>query len=215
MKICSFIPARGGSKGIPYKNIANLCQQPLIKYVIDTSRFSQVDETWVSTDDIKIKKISLLCGANVIDRPSDISGDTVSTEFAIRHFVDNVECDVIVFMQATSPLTLPMDINNGIEKIKTGEFDSLFSAVVSNDILFWDNELKPINYDPNNRGNRQTRKGSTYIETGNFYIFTKESFLKHNCRLGGRIGFVEIPFWRSFEIDTKEDLQYIAKLIKC
>ena len=69
MKVISVIPARGGSKGIPLKNIVSLNGEPLISYTIEASKQSNVDETWVSTDSPKIASVALECGAKIIERP--------------------------------------------------------------------------------------------------------------------------------------------------
>jgi CMP-N,N'-diacetyllegionaminic acid synthase len=213
MRICSFIPARGGSKGIPHKNIIDLNGLPLICYSINASLASNVDETWVSTDSEAIRDVAELHGANVLRRPAEISGDDCPTEAAIEHFIDNIEPDIVVFLQATSPMTLAEDINKGLDLMSTKQYDSLFSAVKSNDILVWNDKMEPLNYDPQHRGDRQHRSRYIYIETGGFYIFTSSFFRQTGCRMGGRIGVVEIPFWRSFEIDAREDLHNIERLI--
>lgn len=213
-KIVSFIPARGGSKGIPRKNIIPLNNKPLISYAIESSLKSSINETWVSTDNNEIKEVSLKCGAKVILRPSELATDNSPTEDAIFHFLNNVNCDIVVFIQATSPLISDQNINQGIDLIKTRQYDSVFSACKTNDMLLWNPKLEPINYDFKNRGNRQNRPDFTLIETGGFYIFSKEGFLKYRNRLHGKIGFVEVPFWSSFEIDNPEDLFYIDKLLK-
>ena len=104
MKIVSVILARGGSKGIPQKNIVNLNGKPLIQYSIDASNNSNVEETWVSTDCSKIKKISLTLGANVLDRPTHLATDISSSDSALLHFAENVDFEILVFIQPTSPL---------------------------------------------------------------------------------------------------------------
>ena len=114
MKIVSLILARGGSKGIPEKNIINLKGYPLIKYVIDASLQSNVHETWVSTDSKKIKLIAQSHGSQVVDRPSEFSTDISSSEEAILHFCTLVQFDVLVFIQPTSPLLLSQDIDKGL-----------------------------------------------------------------------------------------------------
>ena len=104
MKILSVILARGGSKGIPSKNIVDLNGKPLISYTIEASLQSNVDETWVSTDSSEIASVSSDYGANVIDRPSEISTDTSQSEEALLHFTYNHDFDIMVFIQPTSPL---------------------------------------------------------------------------------------------------------------
>ena len=91
MKIVSLTLARGGSKGVPRKNIISVNDRPLISYVIDASLESKVDETWVSTEDGQIATVSEMCGAKVIRRPDDMAQDTSKGEEALLHFANNVD----------------------------------------------------------------------------------------------------------------------------
>lgn len=211
-KVVAFIPARGGSKGIPRKNLMKLRGQPLIYYGINAALSAGI-ETWVSTDDSEIAEWSLNFGARVLLRPTELSQDNSPTEDAISHFLGLTECDYVVMIQPTSPLITKEDLSAGLTMLNTAEYDTLFSAVKSNDILVWTDDMEPVNYDYNARGNRQSRNRFIYIETGGFYIFGREGFLNCRNRLYGRIGAVEIPFWHSFEIDHLEDVSQIEKLL--
>lgn len=209
----SLIPARGGSKGIPHKNITILKGRPLIKYVIDASLQSNVCDTWVSTDDENIAKIATECGSKVLIRPDEISRDNSPTEECIKHFLENINCDHVTLIQPTSPMVSSLDINLGLNMISSGQYDSLFSAVKMNDLLIWDHNLNPLNYNYRYRGNRQSRKEHIYIETGGIYMFGAENFFHYNNRLFGRIGVIPVPFWRSFEIDEIVDMYNVEKLL--
>ena len=101
MKTVALILARGGSKGIPNKNIINLKNKPLISYVINAANKSHCDETWVSTDSNEIKKIAQSYGANVIDRPKELSEDYSKSEEALVHFSNNIEYDILIIIQTT------------------------------------------------------------------------------------------------------------------
>jgi len=212
-KIVSLIPARGGSKGIPMKNLHFVCGKPLIEYSISSSLSSCIHETWVSTDNDSISKISLDIGSRVVKRPLELAQDDSSIEDVITHFLSVVDCDYVIVMQPTSPMTLKEDLNKCIKEYFSKNFSSVFSAVKTNDILFWNDEMVPINYDFRNRGRRQCRKDHFYIETGAFYMFSVSGFLKYNNRIHGEIGIVEVPFWRSFEIDTLDDIFNIERLM--
>ncbi len=216
-KIVTLIPARGGSKGIRKKNIRDLCGLPLIAYSIIAAYHSKVEEVYVSTDNKEIGQVSETYGAKVIDRPGIFCRDDSPTEEAVSHFLECIECDVIVLIQATSPMIDSEDIDRGIDKFLEMKYDSLFSAVCPEDMLFWldgKKGLKPANYNFKNRMTRQTRKGpKALIESGAFYIFSKEFFMRSTCRLGGKIGYVEVPFWNSFQVDSSEDLHNIYKLM--
>ena len=218
MRIFGIILARGGSKRIPRKNIKELNGYPLIYYSIKALMESKVDEVWVSTDDSKIANVANGFGASILNRPPSLAKDDSPSEEALLHFANHVNFDVLVFVQPTSPMITGKQIDEGLSIFINGGYDSLFSAVKTNGLLIWkDNELGeilPTNYDPENRGMEQTRKESfIYIETGGFYITTKNQLLQSQCRLGGKIGICEIPYWTSFEVDTFEDFMNIERLM--
>ena len=218
-KIVGLIPARGGSKGIPGKNLVDLCGLPLLAYTVLAAYSSMIDEVWVSSDDKNILEIAELYGAKSLQRPSKLCQDGSTTEEAVAHFLECVDCDIVVLIQATSPMLAAEDINRGIEKFLLGKYDSLFSAVRETDMLFWKlknkrGHVRPVNYDPQNRMFRQTRAENSYmIESGGFFIFNKKFFNKTHCRMGGKTGFIKIPFWKSFQVDTYEDLANISKVM--
>ncbi len=219
MKTVSLIPARGGSKGIPLKNIAQLNGKPLISYTLQASLKSRVDETWVSTDNADIKKECLEedLEVRVLDRPPELAQDNSSTEDVMLHFAEHVWFDVIVLIQPTSPMVTAEQIDEGLTIFECGGYDSLFSAVGMKDILIWEEmgfDVRPLNYDPRNRGRRQTRDDNHFIETGGFYITSRDMLLESRCRMSGRIGVIEVPFWTSFQVDRWEDLKNIERLIK-
>ena len=208
MKIISLIPARKGSKGIPNKNLISLCGKPLISYAIQASKKSKVDETWVSSDSEEILKVSENLGAKTIKRPLKFSNDNASSESALIHFAENVNFDILVFIQCTSPLVKAKDINQGLKKIQ--KFDSIVSVSETHQ-MFWDDN-GPL-YDINNRERRQD-SNRKYIETGSFFITSKKNLLKYKNRLSGNIGFVEIPKYRSFDIDCYDDIKIVEAIMK-
>jgi N-acylneuraminate cytidylyltransferase len=187
----------------------------MIAHSILAMKIAGIDNVYVSTEDVEIKEIAKTYGAEIVDRPAAIATDDSSTEEAIEDFLGKIKCDIVVMVQCTSPMLLPIEINNGLHRFLTNpNIDSMFSAVVTNDMLLWDENMNPINYNPKDRGRRQSRKNITLWESGGFYIFTKKIFQQTKCRLGGRVGWSEVKFWKSFQVDTKEDLQNISKLMK-
>ena len=212
MKIVSLILARGGSKGIPNKNIITLRGKPLIQYTIEASLSSKTNETWVSTDCSRIKAISQKCGANILDRPVELATDTSSSEEALLHFSNNVDFDNLVFLQPTSPLVLALDINAGINLLLQGKYDSVFSVYREHWIPRWSLNMEPNDWDIKNRPMRQDVE-DILVENGAFYISTREQLLSSKLRYGGRIGYIEMPLYRSFQIDTKDDLELIKRLL--
>jgi N-acylneuraminate cytidylyltransferase len=211
MKVVSLILARCGSKGIPNKNIIHVNGNPLLYYTTNASLNSDVNETWVSTDCEDIKNVALNLGCKVIDRPTQISGDNSKSDEALVHFAENIDFDILVFIQPTSPLLKSSDINKALQKMKT--YDSVFSVTKEHWIPRWSETGEPIDWDINDRPMRQDVK-ETYIENGAFYVTTKKQLLNSQLRYGGNIGMIEIPLHRSFQIDTIDDLKLIGKLLK-
>lgn len=214
-KVISIIPARGGSKGIKSKNIRILNGMPLIAYSIQQSLNSKlIDATYVSTEDPEIKRISLNFGANVIDRPPELATDTCSTPSVLLHAVKKLDYDfdLLVLLQPTSPLRYSEQIDESIKYFLDNNGDSLLS-VCQNASFFWNNEGKSINYDFKNRPRRQD-KDWELIENGSIYITRKETLLKENNQLGGKILTYQMPQWMSIEIDESTDLEIVEYLIK-
>ena len=123
MKIITIIPARGGSKSIPKKNLVSFLGEPLIAKSIQQSlNAKSINRTIVSTDDFEISQIAEKYGAEIIKRPDSISGDVATSESALKHVLDTLEKteiyvpDLVVLLQATSPLRKDNDIDNAVDK---------------------------------------------------------------------------------------------------
>jgi N-acylneuraminate cytidylyltransferase len=208
--IKTIILARGGSKGIPKKNITNINEYPLIYYTIKSALSSLANDVWISTDCSQISSIAQKFGAKVIDRPRGISGDKNKSEEALLHFAENVDFDILVFIQPTSPLLLSEDINKGLSMMR--DYDSVFSAYKEHWIPRWNLDYTPYQWSIDSRPMRQDRP-EKYVENGAFYITSKKALLSSKLRYSGKIGIVEMPLYRSFQIDTPEDLELIKKLL--
>lgn len=217
MKTISLILARGGSKGVPQKNIKELNGAPLISYTIEASLNSNVDETWVSTDCGEIRDVALDCGANVSKRPEEFATDGSKNEDTLLDFAENYkhmfnsDFDLLVSIQPTSPLLLPEDINGGINLIGQ-DCDSVFSATKEHWIPRWTSDNQPLDWDIYNRPMRQDMP-ETYIENGAFWITSKKQLLKSRLRYSGKIKPYCMPIKRSFQIDTLEDFDLIATIM--
>ena len=222
-RIVAIILARGGSKGIPEKNIINFCGKPLLAWTIEqVKQVKEIRSIWVSSDSEKILSLASSLGANPIHRPSDISGDDATSESGWLHALDVIEgkigsVDTVIAPQVTSPLREAKDMERGLFEFERVGYDSLFSCSIAEDLLFWEKTsnglLRSINYDYNNRGRRQDRP-KQYIENGSFYIFKPETLRKYHNRLGGKIGMIEMELWKMFEIDSMEDLKICEILMK-
>jgi CMP-N,N'-diacetyllegionaminic acid synthase len=218
-KIVAIIPARGGSKGIPRKNVKILNGHPLISYSIKAANNSKyIDECYVSTDDDEIFNTSLKYGSKAIKRPDEFATDIASSESVLLHFAQSVDFDILVFLQCTSPLTHSTDLDNAIEKYFDNNLDTLLSVCEDHGGFLcggftWDEKLNPINHD-GKRLLRQQIKKKYYRENGAFYIMSKKGLLEHKNRFHGRQGFYEISRWRSFELDEVEDFEFIEQILK-
>ena len=216
--ITAFIPARGGSKGIPEKNIKEFAGKPLINHSIEYAlNCTQIDEVVVSTDDDKIAKIARKVGAKVVIRPPELSTDSATTESTIHHFVNkfNKKPDILVLLQPTSPFRPKGSLENAITHFTENGFDSLLSITPTHR-FFWrvkEDQTTFAEYDYLNRPRRQDMKEDIrYMENGSLYIFTRKHFDKTGNRLGGKIGYVEWPVEYSIEIDTQLDFDMVEKL---
>ena len=167
MNIVAIIPARGGSKAIPRKNLINFCGKPLMLWSIEQARHSRyINNVFVSSDNDEILSVARKAGAGAIIRPKRIAGDKSSSDDALLHALDKIEgsqnekVDLIVFLQATSPLRLPEDIDQAIKMLIVKKADSLFSAAKLEDFCLWKEsrgKLESMTYDHLNRGRRQER----------------------------------------------------------
>ncbi len=221
--IIAIIPARGGSKGLPRKNVLPVAGKPLIAWSIEAARASgYIGRVMVATDDREIASISEAYGAHGAWRPPGISGDTASSESVLLYVLDSLkedaghEPDLVVFLQATSPLRRSGDIDDAVRTLDERHADSLFSACRS-DRFTWtltERGVKPTNYDPARRPRRQEIGKATMEENGSIYIFKPWVIRKCNSRLGGVIVVYVMPRLYSFEIDDREDMELIDSIMR-
>lgn len=217
MKIFALIPLRKGSTRLKNKNFLKIHGKPLYKYVTEQSLKSKfIDKTYISTDsnEIKIKHKKL----EIISRSRASSTSKASTEMVIDEFLKKYDCDIIVTIQATNPFLKSCHLDLALKKfIKDDRLDCLISVVKNHHFMWKKNNkdlIKPINYDYYNRPRTQDSDLNEYIENGAFYIFRKRGFLKNKNRLHGKIALFEMPKESIYEIDDKEDLKIITKLLK-
>jgi N-acylneuraminate cytidylyltransferase len=209
MRIIAVIPARGGSKGIPGKNIRMLCDKPLIVHSVEQAKAAKhITDVYVTTDDADIAKAASNAGAKVIMRPASLSGDRASSESALKHVLQSLkaEFDYVVFLQCTSPIRAEDDIDNAIKTIRDKDADSLLSVVQSHKFLWCekDGQGQSINYDYRNRPRRQDMN-IQYMENGSIYIFKPWVLLELDNRLGGDIALYPMAPNSTIDIDDESD----------
>jgi len=222
MEILSIIPARGGSKEIPLKNLIRLNGKPLIDYSVNESLKSKfITKTIVSSDHFKILKRAEKLGAEIIKRPKHLATDSSHLEPVIEHCLnylkskENYTPDVIVLLQNTSPLRNKKHIDDALSCFLNSKLDSMLSCYSSHYFLwtFKKNVLVPVNHDPKKRPNRQ-QINDQFIENGAIYITKYNAFKKSHCRISGKIGLYEMPKELSIDIDTKSDLLHVNQILK-
>lgn len=210
-KILVVIPARGGSKGIPRKNIRLLNSKPLISYSIDIAKSSEyVDDVVVTTDDSEIALLSEKFGASVIRRSEDLAGDEVPLDPVIYDAVVQKEkiafdeYDIVITLQPTSPLLKSSTLDRAIEKFEDFAVDSVLS-VVDDRHLSWGYDENNQRYFPNyiERKNRQYLP-KDFRETGAI-LATRRQFIHEDSRLGTNLDLIEVSRQESVDIDNYED----------
>ncbi len=222
------IPARGGSKGLPKKNIKNLCGKPLIAWSIEAGLNSKyIDEVMVTTDDKEIADISRQYGANVpFLRPKELASDTSPTFDAIKHTIDfykeklNIEFDYIVLLEPTSPLREKEDIDNMIKKLvqfedetdsiisigEVHEHPSIMKRVDKNQIKSFCKELEVKT--------RRQDNDKAYFPYGVAYIVKTKNLLSEKTFYTLRNTFYEIKRYQCYEIDDIYDFLAIENIMK-
>lgn len=205
------ITARGGSKGIPRKNLQTIGGIPLVaRSILAVHSSGLATRAVVSTDDSEIAEIATSYGAEVLVRPTEISRDESSSELAILHFLTStrVSQGTLVLIQPTSPFLLGDDLVRLTDATK--EFDSCLTVTESHGFLWRLTSAGTLvgqNHDHGTRLRRQDQANSEYLENGAAYAMNVEMFMEYKHRFFGKIGFIVMPRERSIEIDSLSDLR--------
>lgn len=216
--VVCIIPGRGGSKRVPGKNLLPLAGRPLIAHSIQHAKLSQcIDEVFVSTDDQEIASVSEKYGATVIERPPSLSADTATSESALAHALEwrsvlgMEEAGAVIFLQCTSPIRKPDDIDRAFAQFEKEKLDSLFSAT-PNSRFIWglqpDGQPISINYDYNARQREQDME-TQFRENGSIYIFRPHVLHEFGNRLGGKFEIFQMDYWTSFQLDDPEHVELL------
>ncbi|MBX4171847.1 acylneuraminate cytidylyltransferase [Rhodococcus sp. DMU2021] len=212
-KVVAIIPARGGSKGIPRKNLAKVGGRELVVRAIETCRDAALIHTVVvSTDDQEIAQIARSAGAEVVMRPDFLATDTASSEDALIHVLDTLKHrgetpDITAFVQCTSPFIRAEDLDSAITRLREQSASTVLSVTHSHRFI-WRLEngtLVGANHSGLKRQRRQDLEPQ-YLETGAFYIMQTQGLIESRSRFFGKTIGQEVPEWTSLEIDTPTDL---------
>ncbi|MFF3960392.1 cytidylyltransferase domain-containing protein [Streptomyces griseorubiginosus] len=228
-RVLAVIPARGGSKGVPAKNLASVGGVPLVARAVRECRATRlVTDVVVSTDDQAIAAAARSAGAEVVLRPAAIAGDTATSEAAVLHAVDAHEAlhgsavDVVVFVQCTSPFVVREDIDGVASAIVENGADTAVTVAPFHGFIWRDADTEAtagtvteteaavgggygVNHDKSFRPRRQDRP-QDLLETGAAYAMDAPGFRKHQHRFFGRTELVRTDPARVLEIDDPHDL---------
>lgn len=227
----AIIPARGGSKGIPGKNLKRIQGKTLVARTVAAARGARcVARVFVSTDDAAIAAAAAQAGAEPIARPAALAGDTASSEAALLDALERLQAagqalpDITVFLQCTSPFTTAEDIDGTVAALLRAEADTAHTVTESHGFLWRigpDGAATGVNHDKAVRPRRQDRQPE-YLETGAVYAMRTAGFLRARHRFFGKTALFPVPASRAIEIDTPQDLEaariqapYIAPIAAC
>lgn len=212
-KIIAIIPARGGSKGIPNKNLREVEDKSLISRAVATVVRSKLKKVYVYSDDSRINLEATMAGGTAFYRPADVSTDTVSTEDTIARFLTTHDpqrvVEAVMLIQCTSPFLAHTYINEALAKWETGAFDSIVGVFRNKRFLGHKGpngcEFLPV-WPLRQRRQDMNNDECYWAETGSLYMATRKLW-EHGQRIGNRCGVVVHHEWEGVEIDEMVDLQ--------
>ena len=217
MSTLCVIPVRGGSKGIPRKNLRDVGGKPLVVWTIEQALEANDVRVVVSTEDEEIASVARAAGAEVIDRPAELAQDTTATEPVIVHAMDYLrdkegyEPEFVMLLQATSPVRRPGTIDRAIAQARETGVDSLVGTVPQTPFLWWtarDGHGPTADFEVDHRP-RQFRSR----ETGSLYVTKPWVYRERNNRIGGNIGLFVMDEVEGIDIDGPLDLALAGKTL--
>ena len=221
--VVAIIPARGGSQSIRRKNLARLNGEPLVTRAIRQAQAARtVDRVIVNSEDAEIRAVAAAAGAEVMDRPEAFHHDNSVQEVdrllrwsIIEDEKTSPRCGIVVLLYATSPFRTPADIDACVERVELEGYDSALSLQRDHSYLWREtgDVVVPTNYVPAERGPRQKEAWNQLVENKAVYAMRRDLLVDTGCRLGGRIGWVEMPRLRSIDIDAPDDLRLAEALL--
>mgnify|MGYP003131234480 FL=1 len=224
-KTIAFVFARGGSKGLPGKNIKPLCNKPLIQYSIDCAQTSElIDDIYVSTDDVDIAHVARKGGAKVIDRPKELATDDSPEWLSWQHAITWVTqhtgaFETFVSLPATSPLTTVADVNSAISRLKQSDADICLSVTPSNHhpsfnmVTLDDEQYASLMFNSDSKVIRRQDAPKAYNITTCVYAATTDFVLSAIGLFDGKATAIEVPRERAVDIDDIIDFKFAELLM--
>lgn len=217
MTVLAITPARGGSKGVPRKNIKLMAGKPLIQHTIDKARACPLITRYlVNTEDDEIRTVAESLGVEVQGRPEEFWHDNTFQEvdrllqWAVADFeACNGKVNIVVLLYPTAPLRPTGAITDCIDLVLNHGYDSALTLQEDRSYIWKKSNssstVEPVNYDPKKRGPNQLEGWNQWIENKAVYAMQRDLLMETGCRLGGRIGGVEMSKLESIDIDTPDD----------
>jgi len=209
MKVSAVIPIKMNNERLPGKNTKFLGGKPLIHYIQDTLLKSDcIDDIYVFCSNVQIKRY-LLSGIEFLSRDKRLDLPTSNFTQIFSDFKELITADIYVYAHATAPYVTVETVNECVDAVRSGKYDSAFCASKIQDFLWRDN--KPLNFDPANLPRSQDLD-PIYRETSGVYVYTKEVFEKYHRRIGETPFIKEVTFREAVDINNPEDFK-LAELL--
>lgn len=209
------IPVRAGSKGVPRKNLREVCGKPLVVWTIEHALAVPGEvRVVVSTDDPEIADVAQQAGAEVpFLRPAELAQDTTATEPVVAHAIEwlagqDYHPHGVVLLQATSPIRLPGTVARAVARFEVGDIDSLVGVVPQTPFLWHLTDPPAAEYDVDHRPRRQELDGASFLyrETGSLYVTRTDLYATPGNRIGGRVELFVMDELEGIDIDSEADL---------
>ena len=222
LKVLAVVPARGGSKGLPRKNILDLAGRPLIAWTLAAAQQSRlIDRCVVSTDDEEIAAVARAHGGDVpFTRPAELSTDTAETASALIHAIEQLPgYDILVTLQPTSPLRIAEDIDQALREMQRHDAPACVSVVEPTKSPYWsyrinnDNHLEPLMH-PRYSAMRRQDLPAAYVLNGAVYATRIDWLLTHQSGISDSTVPYVMPTERSIDIDAEFDLDVAALILE-
>jgi len=222
VNVYAIIPARGGSQGIPGKNLKQIDGEPLVGIAARQAiQAEEIDHAVVNSDDPDIRAAVEDYDVQVMDRPQKYAqGDVMMgvdkfLNWQVSELEDQGhEIDIVVLLYPTGPLRPVKKINETVRRVSDQGYDSALT-LYEDDRYLWKTDkdtAEPTNYDPRSRGPRQLEDWNQWVENKAVYVMNRDLLVETGCRLGVDIGYVEMSELRSVDIDKPSDLELARRI---